>query len=127
MAVMVSVDQLGAELRRRRKKDQLSLREVEGATGISAATLWRIERGKRPELEIMRKLADWLGIGIYAAGDEPTTVKTDEDLKRTIAVHLRATKKLPEEVARAIVDGFDYVMQLEIQKAQKQGGNKKRE
>jgi transcriptional regulator with XRE-family HTH domain len=114
---MVSIDQLGAELGRQRNKKGMSLRDVEGKTGISAATLSRVERGSMPELGVVEKLAAWLDVTVCAAGGPGTAIATDEDLKRTIAVHLRANKNLPEAVARAIIDGFDLIMQMEMQKA----------
>jgi hypothetical protein len=62
-------------------------------------------------------LADWLGVNVNAAGEDSHSVKTDEDLRRTIAVHLRANKKLPASVAQAIVESFDLVMKVELQRA----------
>ena len=115
MAVMVNMDQLGAELRRQR--GTRSLRDVEGETGISAATLSRIERGSTPDFDVVEKLAAWLGVTVRAAGADEPDVKTDDDLRRTIAVHLRANKRLPDKVARAIVEGFDFVMEIEMKKA----------
>jgi len=121
MAVTVSVDQLGAELKRRREELGISLRAVEEDTKISAATLSRVERGSIPEMPILERLAQWLGVNICAAGEQTPSIKTDDDLKRTIAVHMRANKKLPKEVAQAIVDGFELVMRLEIERATSQG------
>jgi transcriptional regulator with XRE-family HTH domain len=122
VAVTVSVDQLGAEIRRRRDDEGLTLRDVEDRTGISAATLSRVERGSVPEVAVIAKLAEWLQVNVRAAGEDTTTINTDEDLKRTIAVHLRANKNLSNEVAHAIVEGFDLLMQLEIQRAQRTSG-----
>lgn len=115
MAVMVSLDQLGAEIKR--KRANRSLRDVEAETGISAATLSRVERGSRPDHDVIEKLAAWLGVTVGAGGGLATDVKTDDDLRRTIAVHLRANKRLPEDVARTIVDAFDLIMELEMKKA----------
>ena len=53
--------------------------------------------------------------------EEGSEVKTDEDLKNQIAVHLRANRKLPDEVTQAIVNGFELIMAMEIQKAKQQG------
>ncbi|CAN5901327.1 MAG: helix-turn-helix domain-containing protein [Gemmatimonadetes bacterium] len=117
MAITIPLDQLGAELKRRRDADELSLRDVERETGISTATLSRIERGSKPEFAVIERLAQWLGVNVVAAGEETSVVRTDDDLKRTIAVHLRANKKLPEDVAASIVESFDVIMQIEIQKA----------
>lgn len=120
VAVTLTIGQLGGELRRRRKDTGISLRELEQDIGISAATLSRIERGSVPDVSIIEKLASWLGVNVVAAGEEKNEVQTDEDLKRTIAVHLRANKNLSEGTARAIADAFDLVMQLEIHRARNQ-------
>lgn len=117
MAVTVNVDQLGAELKRRREELGISLRAVEQVTRISAATLSRVERGSVPELSILERLAEWLGVKISAVGDEDSGVKTDADLKRTIAVHLRANRNMSEEVARAIAESFELVMRVELERA----------
>jgi transcriptional regulator with XRE-family HTH domain len=119
--VTLTVDQLGAELRRRRDEEGLSLRDVEKETGISAATLSRIERGSKPEFVVIERLANWLQVNIVTAGEETSSIQTDEDLKRTIAIHLRASKNLPKEVASAIVESFDMIMQMEIQRAKARG------
>lgn len=121
MAVTLTVDQLGAELKRRREREKLSLRDVEERTGISAATLSRIERGSKPEFAVIEKLSQWLSVNIVTAGETASSIRTDDDLKRTIAVHLRANKNLPDDVAAAIVESFEVIMQLEIQKAKARG------
>src|SRR5713226_2092630 len=114
MAITVAVDQLAAELKTRRARLELSLREVEAQTGISAATLSRIERGRRPEVGVIEKLARWLKVNVSAARPEEAGVRTDEDLKRAIAVHLRANRKLSEGTARAIAEAFDIVMKVRL-------------
>lgn len=115
----IGIDQLGAELRRQRAERDLNLREVERETGISAATLSRIERGSgTPDVQIIEKLAEWLGTSVRTGGEAMSEVKTDADLKRVIAVHLRANKKLPEAVAHAIAETFAVVVSIETKKAQ---------
>ncbi len=115
MAVTVPIDQLAAELKTRRTRLGLSLREVEIETGISAATLSRIERGSLPEVGVIEKLAKWLKVNVTAAQSDGMGVKTDEDLKRTIAVHLRANRNVSESTARAIADAFDIVMKVRLE------------
>ena len=126
MAVTVNTDQLGAELKRRREELGISLRAVENATKISAATLSRVERGSVPDLRIMEQLAQWLGVKISAVGDQDSGIKTDADLKRTIAVHLRANRNMSEEVARAIAESFELVMRVELERAASRGASPKR-
>ena len=122
MAITVTVDQLGAELRSRRKELGLSLRAVAQHTGISAATLSRVERGNIPEVGVIEKLAQWLKVNVSAAETGKPGVKTDQDLKRMIAVHLRANRKLSEKTARAIAETFDTVMRIEVERAKKGEG-----
>ncbi len=117
MGLTIAVDALGEELRRRRADDDLSLRDVEEKTGVSAATLSRIERGSRPDLEVVEKLAQWLGVIVHAAGNKKSPKNSDEDLKRTIEVHLRADKNLSATLARSIADSFDILMRVEIERA----------
>lgn len=121
MAITVTVDQLGAELRSRRKELDLSLRTVEQQTGISAATLSRVERGSTPEVGVIEKLAQWLKVVVSTSDMAKQGVATDQDLKRVIAVHLRANRKLPEKTARAIAETFDAVMRVELERAKKKG------
>lgn len=119
MAVAITIDELSEELRRRREADGLTLRDVEAATGISAATLSRIERGSTPDFDIVKKLAKWLDVVVGTEEAGIGTPKTDAELKRTIEVHLRADKNLSAKLARSIADAFDLVMRVEIEKAKK--------
>lgn len=121
MAVAITIDELSEELRRRRTDQGLSLRDVEDATGISAATLSRIERGSTPDFDIVKKLAKWLDVVVGTEGASTGAPKTDAELKRTIEVHLRADKNLSPKLARSIADAFDLVMRVEIEKAKKKG------
>jgi len=117
MTLAIAIDELGDELRRRREAKKLSLRDVEEVTGVSAATLSRIERGSTPDLDIVAKLATWLSVSVHTAGKTRAPKTTDEQLKRSIEVHLRANKKLSPDLAKSIADSFDFVMRLELEKA----------
>lgn len=118
MAVAITIEQLGEELRRRRAIGNLTLRNVESLTGISAATLSRIERGSKPDFGTVGTLAKWLEVVVHTSSSSDVP-KTDEDLKRSIEVHLRAEKKLSANLARSIAESFDLVMQVEMEKAAK--------
>lgn len=100
----------------------MSLRAVEQRTGISAATLSRIERGSTPDLVIIERLAAWLGVVVHASGATtptapPAVPQSDADLRRTIELHLRATRQMSAELARSIASSFDTVMHVEIARA----------
>jgi transcriptional regulator with XRE-family HTH domain len=117
MGISIGLGELGAELRRQREERDMSLRDVEDATGVSAATLSRVERGNTPEFGIVTKLAQWLDVSVRAAGEEPSAGQSDADLKRSIELHLRANKNISPRLARSIADSFDLVMQLELKRA----------
>jgi transcriptional regulator with XRE-family HTH domain len=123
MAATLSIQELGAALRARRSEQELSLKDVEAAISVSAATLSRIERGHRPDTNVIGKLAEWLGVNVTTAGEQTSEIRTDEDLKNQIAVHLRANKRLSPEVANAIVHSFDAIMNHEVRKAKQTGGH----
>jgi transcriptional regulator with XRE-family HTH domain len=117
MGLTITVKELGDELRRRRDEQGLSLRDVEEETGVSAATLSRIERGSSPDLDIVKKLAEWMSVAVQTAGDFAAPVRSDEELKRSIEVHLRANKNLSVSLARSIAESFDMVMRVELERA----------
>ena len=68
---------------------------------------------------MIESLARWLGVNVVAAGAGISSIATDEDLKKAIHVHLRAKKDLPEDVAHSIVEAFEILMQIELQKAKR--------
>lgn len=121
MTSTLPVDQLGEELRRRRLELGVSLRVVEQQTEISAATLSRIERGRTPDLASIERLANWLGVSVHASGGTPpgdaNVVRSDDDLRRTIEIHLRANKHMSSELASAIAKTFDTVVRVEMERA----------
>lgn len=117
MAITIPVHQLGAELRKVRKEKELSLRDVEKATGISPSTLSRIERGHVPDFSVIERLAAFLGVSVQAGGQSNGTIETDEDMMKAIEVHLRANKNLDESIARAIARSYEVVMQVELERA----------
>lgn len=120
MAITIPVDQLGSELRRKRVKEGMNLKDVEEETGISASTLSRVERGRIPKVEDIKKLAEWLSVNVQAAGEEQSTIQSDEDLVRAIEVHLRARKNLSEQAAQTIARTVDTFLAWEVQKQRSQ-------
>lgn len=54
------VHNLGARLRAKRLVEGLTVRDVEAATGISFASVSRIERGQQPRFQIEQRLEAWL-------------------------------------------------------------------
>lgn len=118
MATSIPVEELGMELKRYRTERDLSLREVKEETGVSPSTLSRMENGKIPESKrVIERVANWLGVTVQTGSPESDQRKPRDEMRRTMEVYLRAEKNLPEDVARAIVDAAESVMEYEARKA----------
>lgn len=54
------------------KRGSMGIRAAAGEIGISPATLSRIENGRVPDLETLRKVCNWLGVDAaeYLGGSE---------------------------------------------------------
>ena len=59
------IEQLGPLIKNRR--GNRGLRQVAAEINVSAATLSRVESGKRPDLESSRKICAWLGVVMMLA------------------------------------------------------------
>lgn len=73
---------VGARLKELRVKKGKSLQEVADAVGASKAHIWEIERGgsQNPSMELLKKLADFLGVSVSKLiGEEPSS-EEQEDL-----------------------------------------------
>lgn len=88
----------------RAKRGKQKLRYAEAESGISIATLSRIERGYTPDMNTLLLLCDWLEMpfakflvcdGEESTGQEPTTADQ-------IDILLRNERKLNGDVANAL-------------------------
>lgn len=111
MEPIIDVNELGEYVKRKRQEDGLSLREVSAATGVSAATLSRIENGKGiPDSTTLARLAGWLGIpldrlmkgALLPADPEISETVYRESTPDILEAHLRADPSLTPEAARAL-------------------------
>ena len=108
----IDVDWLGARLRRIRKKRELTLQGVSNQTGITVATLSRIERGASKNLKAstLLVLSEWMGISVRKFADSPKGVVSrkhvPEETPDIVELHLRADKNLTKETAKALSNLF---------------------
>lgn len=106
----VQPDQLRKLLVERRRRDRLSLEQVAGLTGVSAATLSRWERGRTDgDPHKLHAVARWLGVRL-----DPTSVPTPLLMNDPVAhheghstvdfieAHLRADPNLDPKTAGAL-------------------------
>src|SRR5205809_1097619 len=96
---------LGERLRGRRLERELTLQQVSEQTGISVATLSRIERGAAKSLksDTLLTLTEWMGTEVEMLRKEPHPVvekgKTIDYTPDIVELHLRADKNLDRKTA----------------------------
>src|SRR5438552_18055373 len=93
-------------IKAKRRENQLGVREAAAESGLSAATLSRLERGVSPNLPdagTLTKLASWLGVSLnelLTTGNRPPKGKAPETtIPEVVEVHLRADKNLSSATA----------------------------
>ena len=117
MPTSIPLNELAVELSRVRNQRKLNLREVAEQTGVSASTLSRLERGQIPDSKrVIEKIANWLGVSVETGGGEAGGRQPRDELRRSLEVYLRAEKNLSEDIARAIADVAEAVMEYEARK-----------
>ncbi len=115
---VVRIEDLSRFIRAKRKADGLTLEQVAGQTGLSAATLSRLERqqivthsGSRvaaPDTRTLAALTGWLGVSIERVidrGDAAVDVSphgADESTPDVVEAHLRADRNLDADTAAAL-------------------------
>ncbi len=112
---LISTEELGRAIKRRREELKLSLRDVADKTGVSASTLSRIENGTgKPDADNIARLTDWLDMPIdrvmkkkgKSETVEPVIYYPHEATPEIVEAHLRADKNLSEETANALSELF---------------------
>lgn len=118
---VINTSELGRHIKRKREELRMSLRAVAQVTGVSAATLSRIENGTvQPDADNLARLAQWLNIPMErvitdggtramaaGAGDGlPVVYFPQESVPDIVEAHLRADRNLTPETARALSELF---------------------
>ena len=112
MAEGVDVKALGDYLRRTRQKKMMRLRQVHDATGVSVASLSRIERGASGGVEsgTLIKLCEWMEVPMERFRENPQSPQPSkrkgESTPDLVELHLRADKKLDKQTAAALAELF---------------------
>jgi len=100
-----------AALVRRKVADRGNLREAAKQSGVSPATLSRVQRGHAPDVDALVALARWLQIPVETVLHRPPIVDTPREgsTPQKVEVHLRADRKLSPETASRLADIFKAV------------------
>jgi transcriptional regulator with XRE-family HTH domain len=113
---MERLDQeIGEKLKNIRNKKNLSMREVGERIGIDHSYIGKIEKGKIPSLNTLRKLCEFYGITVSSLfGDE---VPVPDELKDigvewiTFAKEMENKELTPDEI-KAVVEAFKAIKKL---------------
>jgi transcriptional regulator with XRE-family HTH domain len=101
----LQVETLYAALDTARQERGTTWRQVASDAGVSASTLTRMAQGKRPDVDGLTSLLDWLGMDLQDFSNKRTTVtggtEADTTLARITAL-LRSDAQLTEKSARAL-------------------------
>ncbi|MBA3770134.1 MAG: helix-turn-helix transcriptional regulator [Blastocatellia bacterium] len=111
---ILSTVELGRAIRRYRDQKNLSLRDAQQQTGVSASTLSRIENGTgRPDADNIARLSQWLDMPVDRMMKkqtkktvEPVIYYPHEATPEIVEAHLRADRKLSPETAEALSELF---------------------
>jgi transcriptional regulator with XRE-family HTH domain len=115
---VIRSEELGAALKRARKARGLSLRDVEGETGISFATLARIERQVgSPTPDNLARITEWLNIPIarilpLEEGDQPAIFYPDETTPDIVQAYIDRDPNLTKDQKRALGEFFRTAYRL---------------
>jgi transcriptional regulator with XRE-family HTH domain len=105
-------EQLGAALKRARKERGISLRDVENETGISFATLSRIERqATSPTQDNLVRILEWLDIPIgrivpSGEGEQPVVFFPHEKTPDIVQAYIDRDPNLTDEQKRGLNEFF---------------------
>ena len=126
MSSRATLARISGLIKAKRREDGVGLRNAADASGVSASTLSRLERGAAaslPDSGTLTKLADWLGLTLSSLlSDKENADESEPELTtpEVVEVHLRAAKELSPETAKALAEMFktlyDHCMQTQESK-----------
>lgn len=92
---------LGA-LEAKKEEEGRSWRDIARELGVDHTAFTRLGKGKRPDVDTLVALTDWLGVGLdsFVSGD--ATRDERQETLTAIATYLRADKALKPRSAEAI-------------------------
>ena len=112
MSSRATLAHISALIKAKRRENEIGLRDAAGASGVSASTLSRLERGAAtslPDSATLTKIAEWLGLSLAALlSDKTKAVGSQPELStpEVVEVHLRADRELSPETAKALAEMF---------------------
>jgi transcriptional regulator with XRE-family HTH domain len=108
MANQLDIVSLGERLKKIRIQREKTLKDVLEDTGISIATLSRIERGEAKEIEseTLLSLVRWMDVSLEIFNKSFKSPSTKKSTPDVVELHLRADKNLNPETATILAKMF---------------------
>lgn len=113
---VIRFDELSSMIRQKRRREQLTLEAAAQQSGVSAATLSRLERSisgdasgqgmPTPDVRTLSAVADWLGVAVAGAGSAPVEISGEAPLPNVVEAHLRADRNLDPDTAALLARMF---------------------
>lgn len=105
----LNLEALYGALDTKRRAAGMSWRKAAEEIGVSASTLTRMAQGANPDVEGFSKMVLWLGESAdqFIGGAQKVRAQKPEDLRVVVSRHLRASKELSPESARALENIID--------------------
>lgn len=118
MSEPIDVERFGRRLRRVREERKFTLEKVFKATGVSVATLSRIERGGSKEIDAgtLIALSKWIGakpedFRTDAPPPKLRGLRTSTTTPEAVELYLRADKNLDQRTAALLAEMFKVAYQ----------------
>lgn len=109
----IDVERLGQRLRKARRAQDLTLEDVFKTTGVSVATLSRVERGGSKDIDAgtLVSVCKWMGVrpeefGLRAEAPKTPSRRNPASTPEAVELYLRADKNLDERTAVLLAEMF---------------------
>jgi transcriptional regulator with XRE-family HTH domain len=113
MSKPIDVERLGQRLRRVREERGFTLQRLSKQTGVSTATLSRVERGGSRDIDggTLVRLCEWMGVqpkefSLGAAYPKVPGRKAPASTPEAVELYLRADKNLDRKTASLLAEMF---------------------
>ena len=92
-----------------RKRGSMGVRAAAGEIGISAATLSRIENGRIPDLDTLKKVCAWLGIdpATYLGGSTKTQTTRTAGVQVVFKKDRAISSKTSQALGKLIIAAYN--------------------
>ncbi len=114
----LDLSSLGERLRKLRQQRSKTLKDLFEETGVSIATLSRIERGDANNIEsnTLLTLARWMNVSVDVFASQTPKQESKKSTPDVVEIHLRADKNLDPQTATLLAKMFRATYEQAVNK-----------